>query len=126
FNFPGNWTNGQPAGAGATANLLNFTTARRTVSVDSAVTVGTINFNQSLGYVLGGTGRVTMAGAGAGAAINAQSSGTQTISAPLRIGDATTISAASGATLLLSGALDNSAGKMLTKTGSGTVSISGP
>ncbi|HEV8605228.1 MAG TPA: SpoIID/LytB domain-containing protein [Tepidisphaeraceae bacterium] len=132
WGVAGNWVNAVPDNVGAVANFLGKTSGRRVVTIASPVSVGTINFNQPLGYEVFNNS-VTFLGltldvSNGSAAINVQSSGTQTISSGLNIRDNATIAVVGGGTLVLSGVLNIGAvgvGKIVTKTGGGILTING-
>src|SRR5205814_7866247 len=88
-------------------------------------TVGTMNFNPAANsYTIAGANTVTLDTVTGLPAINV-SAGNQTISAPLALAKDTGISVAGGTSLTVSGSLTN-AGHIITKTGTGTLTISGP
>jgi hypothetical protein len=133
WGVAGNWVNAIPDNVNAVANFLNKTTGHRVVTIASPVSVGTINFNQPLGYELFNSSAtflgLTLDVTTGSAAINVQSPGTQTISSGINFRDNTDINVAGGGTLVLSGFLTVGAsgvGKTITKLGSGTLTISGP
>jgi autotransporter-associated beta strand protein len=128
----GNWVNAVPDNLNAVANFLRKTTGHRVVTIASPVSVGTINFNQPLGYELFNNSAtflgLTLDVSSGSAAINVQSTGTQTISSGLNIRDNANINIVAGGTLVLSGSFSigaNAVGKTITKTGTGTLTISG-
>jgi len=133
WGVAGNWVNAAPDNLNAVANFLGKTSGHRVVTISSPVSVGTINFNQPLGYELFNNS-ITFVGltldvSSGSAAINVQSFGTQTISSGLNIRDNANIDVVAGGTLLLSGVFNVGAvgvGKTITKTGAGTLTIDGP
>jgi hypothetical protein len=138
----GNWSNAfswsnlaVPNAVGAEADFLSSTStfdSPRTVGAnngvasagnvytDTAKTVGTMNFDNTAGYVLDGAGSLTLQVASGNAAINVLS-GTQEINLPLTIASPTIINVAGGTTLKIADPLIINAGESLTRTGSGTV-----
>jgi hypothetical protein len=132
WGVAGNWVNAIPDNLGAVANFLGKTTGHRVVTLASPVSVGTINFNQPLGYELFNNSAtfvgLTLDVSSGSAAINVQSTGVQTISSGMNIRDNANIDVVAGGTLVLSGSLSigaNAVGKTITKTGPGTLTIGG-
>jgi hypothetical protein len=132
WGVAGNWVNAIPNNVGAVANFLGKTSAHRVVTISSPVSVGTINFNQPLGYELFNNSPtflgLTLDVSSGSAAINVQSIGTQTISSGVNFRDNTNIDVVAGGTLVLSGIVTVGAsgvGKVITKTGPGTLTIDG-
>jgi hypothetical protein len=100
----GNWTNGVPNGIGQTAHFA-AAAAPRTISVNSPITLGMINFDSAAGYTIAGPGAITMAGPAGVVAINV-TSGSHTIAAPLVLSDDLRINVTPAAsTLTLTGNL---------------------
>ena len=113
--------------AGDTANLTANITANVVITLDTAVTLGTLNIgdaNAGNTYTLAaGAGSLTLNNNGSGASIvqGSQSAG-DTISAGFTIADNLTLTNNSSAkTLTISGAMTESGVRNLTKTGTGTV-----
>ena len=133
WNSAGNWLSAVPDNLNTVANFLGKTSARRVVTITSPVSVGTINFNQPQGYEIFNNSvtfvGLTMDVTAGSAAINVQSTGTQTISSGINFRDNSNVDVVAGGTLLLSGNVNigaNGVGKTLTKTGPGTLTITGP
>jgi len=117
WSTAGNWTSSVPNGVGAQATFGNKITAGRTVTVDSAQTVGTILFDNVNSYTVAGAAALTLDVSSGQAAITV-SRGVQTISAPLVLNKDTTITVAGGGVLAITGNL-TAAGKTITKAGAG-------
>jgi autotransporter-associated beta strand protein len=121
-----NWSGALPAGSGVIATFAGKATAPRTVSVTSAETIGTINFNDaSAGYTISGSGTLTfqLAGDRSRAFVYA---GSHTITTPIILAnglDITTLSATDS--LTLSGVISNSGAQSIVKFGKGMLNLSG-
>ena len=115
-----NWSGSIPNGIGAGARFGPAIAAPGTVYTDTAVTLGTITFDNANMYVLGGAGSLTLQVSSDSAAVNVLQ-GTHKINLPLIIASDTTLSVASGATLKISDPVTVNAGKTVTQTGPGTV-----
>jgi len=134
FNTPGNWSGGVPT-TGDVAVFGNAAVASPNLSV--GLTIQELNFSTtaSSGYTLSNSGgallTLTNNGTGVTSAINAaNTSGNNTISAPLVLGatagDTQTFTQATGGTLLLSGPISEAnAGVKLTYAGNGTFTVNG-
>ncbi len=132
WNSAGNWTSSMPNAMGATANFLGATTAKRTITFNGPVTVGTMNFNQPLGYELFSNaityGALTFDVLSGSASINVQSTGTQTMNLSPSVRDNLAIDVVSGGTLAMTGGISMgsfSSGRNLVKTGAGTLVLGG-
>lgn len=119
WSASGNWIGGVPNSVDATANFGTVITAPRTVTVDSAQTVGTMNFSSPNSYTLAGSNAITLDVAAGNAAINV-TAGSHTISAPVTLNDNVTITSNAGSGIALTGAL-SATGKTITKAGTGSV-----
>lgn len=97
----GNWTNGEPNGAGVEADFFGGITSNQTVSLGSAITLGTLNFKNANTYTLGGTGSLTMQDDIGWANVVVQS-GTQQINVPFTVAGDTVLTVESGAALQIS------------------------
>ncbi|HEV8606104.1 MAG TPA: family 10 glycosylhydrolase [Tepidisphaeraceae bacterium] len=122
----GNWTGLIPNAVGATANLLRRATAPRTLTLSAPTTLGSLTFDNSFSYTLAGPSTLTLDVPSGNASLTVVNRGSHTISAPISFNDPTNISIDTAATLTLSGSLNNSSGKSLTKTGPGDLIITGP
>ena len=128
----GNWS---PATApnGATQVATFGTGSEATVTISTPVILGQLHFdNPSTGYMLGGGGSLTLDNSGGGASVNVDS-GTKTpiISTTMILADtskSTTFNIASGASLEVSGSINESAtvtGQQITLAGGGTLELDG-
>ncbi|MGA2497362.1 MAG: hypothetical protein ABSH20_06455, partial [Tepidisphaeraceae bacterium] len=119
------------------ANLNNDIAGAQTISLGQAITVGTLNLGDSDGgnvffgfTVQNGTGgSLTFSASSGTAAINKLGTGTtadDTVSATVTLNSNLVVQNTSASNLILSGTIGQSGGSFgLTKTGSGTVRISG-
>jgi len=115
-----NWAGGgTPNGVGAEASLLWTLAAPRTVYTDTPITLGTLRFDNTNSYVLGGSGSLTMQASGGSSALVQVLRGTHKINLPLTVASNTILDVASGATLKLSDPVTVLAGKSLSHSGSG-------
>ncbi|RYD77171.1 MAG: hypothetical protein EOP84_15870, partial [Verrucomicrobiaceae bacterium] len=110
WSVAGNWLNGIPNSTGANARFGTFITAPRVVTLDSARTVGAVQFNNANSYTISGASVLTLDVATGNAGIEVLS-GSHTISAPLSLSDTLEVSLASTAnTITLSGNIGGSGG----------------
>jgi hypothetical protein len=117
-----NWTMRAPNSAGAVAVLGDTITRPHTIMLDAPITVGRIQFDNANSYTLAGPAPLTLDASFGGARINVLN-GSHTISAPLTLADNATITVTPAASsLAITGAL-NAAGKTVTKTGAGTLTL---
>jgi hypothetical protein len=122
WNVGTNWSGGVvPNAIGAEADLFGAITAPRMISTATPITLGTLRFNNTNAYAVGGTGSLTLQVASGSGLIDVQA-GSHTISLPLTIASNSTINVATGSTLTLSGAVIVNTGESLGQSGSGTVS----
>ncbi len=117
----GNWTNGEPNGAGVEADFFGGITSNQTVSLGSAITLGTLNFKNANTYTLGGTGSLTMQDDIGWANVVVQS-GTQQINVPFTVAGDTVLTVESGAALQISAPVTVNSGQILNPAGDGTIS----
>jgi autotransporter-associated beta strand protein len=127
----GNWSNGAnwnsaaaPNGIDQQALLGGTITAPRTITLDAPVTLGSLTFDSPQKYLVGGSNALAMQASSAIATIDV-ATGSHEIAAPLILASDTDITVANAAdTLTLSGGVGGSG--MLSKEGSGTLTIAGP
>jgi autotransporter-associated beta strand protein len=112
WSISANWTGGVPNGNGAQAVFGSIITAPRTVTIDGARTVGTLTFDNAQSYTLAGPGPLTINGDGDGAAFEVLQ-GSHTISAPLTIAAGNTVTKSGAGTLTISGTQSHGAGAVL-------------
>jgi hypothetical protein len=119
-----NWIGGVPNSPGAIANFFRTNTAARTVTLDGARTIGVLSFNSPSSYTIspGSGGAITLNNNGAGANVTVPQ-GAHTIGVQIALADNATFNVTSA--LSLTGGISNSAGKTITKTGAGSINISG-
>lgn len=121
WNVAANWSPGVPNGIGAEADFLGSILAPSTVTSSSAVTLGTIRFNNANSYLLAGSGSLTMQTSSGSALIDVQG-GAHTIHLPLTLVNNTTLETDSAsAGLVIAGPLTLDSSVTLLTTGSGTV-----
>ena len=122
----GNWTGSVPNGAGHVANLNTKLASSSTITLNAAVTVGTLNFNNTAAsYTIAGANTLTLNN-GASAATVLVWDGQHGISAPLTLSSNVDINTSGLASALtISGILNNSSSKTINKLGTGTLTFSG-
>ncbi len=117
-----NWTLGIPNAADAKAVLGPAITQPRTVTVDTGITAGALDFNSPNAYTIAGPNTLTLDVTSGAAEINVLN-GSHTISAPLPLVDNTIVTVGPATSQLsITGAL-NSGGVALTKAGAGTLTV---
>lgn len=126
WNVPANWSSGSaPNGIGAEAQLLDIISAPRTVYSDTAITVGSITFDNANTYVIAGAGSMTVDVASGTGVFNVVR-GNHKINLPLTINDNTTATIPAGASLTIADPLTLAGGSTLTASGAGTLTIAAP
>ncbi len=121
-----NWSGGVPDAPGAVASFKGAISAPRTVTVDSDMTVGTLNFENASAYTLAGTRTIRLDSTSGPAAINVLRASNQTINAPIALSDPAMINVATGANLTIGETVRNAADHALTKTGGGILIVNAP
>ena len=116
-----NWSNGTiPNGVGTEADFYGAISASQSIASGVAVTLGTIRFNNSNTYTLGGAGSLTLQDTSGAALIDVES-GTQQIQVPVTLASNATFYVAAGAALILAGPFTVGAGETLSVAGGGTI-----
>ncbi len=119
-----NWLGGVPNAPGAVANFYRTNTAARSITLDGPKTVGVLSFDSpnSFAITAGTGGDLTLDNSGAGATVTIKQ-GSHSVWAPVSLADNATIDVTGS--FALTGGLNNSSGKSITKTGTGILTISG-
>jgi hypothetical protein len=117
-----NWSQSVPNGAGAQALFGGVITAPRTVTVDSPITVGRLDFANANAYTVAGDHPLTFDTASGEVQINVNS-GSHSIAAPIVLSDDMQITVVPAANnLTLSGAL-TATGRNVSKSGPGSLTV---
>jgi fibronectin-binding autotransporter adhesin len=125
WTTPGNWDSGTvPNEPKATALFTNNITALRTVTLDAAVTLGTLQVGSQDGannFVLSGTGLLTFDNDGLGAQLlSPTGNDADAVNSPVVLTENLTVN--SGKKITLGGVISESvAGRSITKQGTGTL-----
>jgi len=120
WSTPGNWQGNVPSTIGALANFGSAIMGNRTVTLDSARTVGSIAFDNNHSYLLAGASTLTLSAGGAGASISV-ASGSHAILAPVGLSSDLSVTITSAASTLTISSDLTASGHNLTKSGSGTL-----
>jgi hypothetical protein len=121
WNVGTNWGGATvPNGVGASALLGAVITSAQTVYSNSAITLGSLTFNNANKYVLAGAGSLTLQASSGNAAVNV-SQGTQEINLPTTLASNAVFNVSTGANLIIADPLTINSGKSLTTSGGGTV-----
>jgi hypothetical protein len=118
WNESANWTGGVPNAIGAPANFLSKITSAATVTLDSAVVVGAMKFDNANSYTIAGTGSITL-DVSAGSATIDVVSGKHKISVPVVVADSAQMTIAGSSVLTLGNTLTINSGQTVKKAGSG-------
>jgi hypothetical protein len=117
-----NWALLVPNAAGVEAAFAGAISAPRTVTVNAAITVGSLFFDSAQAYTIAGTNTLTLDSTSGNAQINV-AGGNHTISAPITLADNAVFNVTPAANnLTLTGTL-NAAGRNLNKNGAGTLTV---
>jgi len=120
----GNWNGATaPNSLGAVVNFGPTPSALTTVTLNGAKTVGGIIFNNANGYVIGTTTDAISLDNGIAAGAISVTVGSHTINAPVVLNGPANITPAATTALIFGGAISG-AGKALTFSGAGTVTLS--
>ncbi len=121
-----NWQNGLiPGAAGDIANFGSATANSQTINLDQNRSLGLLTISNGGGgnYTFAGNGfTLTLDGGGAGALVT-NSTGSNIISAPVKLNDAVLISAGAGTSLNFSGVVSSTGGQSVTFGSGGTGTI---
>jgi autotransporter-associated beta strand protein len=126
FNLASNWVNNSvPNGASATANFSGNITAQSAVTLDSPVTLRTINFDSAMSYTIAGASGLALQASSGSASVNVLS-GSHTIAAGVSLTmSSPTVFRVSNPTDSLTVAGNISGANPLTKDGLGTLVLQG-
>ena len=122
WNEAGNWSGGIPSSAGDSAV---FASAPGTVTLNANKTVGGLTFNNASAYTIVGGNTLTLDNSGSGVVI-AVAIGAHSISTAVAFNDNVTVTPDVGTQLTIGGNISQVSGtRSLTKTGTGTLTLSG-
>ncbi len=122
WNDTVNWRYGVPNSVGATAKFLSPITSAQTVYTNTAVTVGTLVFDNPNTYVLTGAGALTLEVASGAGSIGVLQ-GSHKINLPLTFASDTSIGVATGAALTIGNPATIRANKTVTKSGNVSIQV---
>jgi len=122
WNNAANWSFGIPNGPTARATFRGTINSPRTIYTNTAVTVGGLVFDSPYQHLITGAGSLTIDTADSSAVISVMQ-GSHNINLPLFLNDNTTADVALGATLSISDPLTLASGRILTKSGAGTLNF---
>lgn len=117
-----NWSLALPNGMDTQANFYGKITSAQTITVNSDVTVGVMNFDNANRYTIAGPGRVTLQVSAEQAEIGV-SNGSHTISAPMTFASDTNITVWQPASRLLISGDVTSTNKAIAKSGLGVLEM---
>jgi hypothetical protein len=121
----GNWqTNVVPSGIGVAAYLASVTTnttSARTLTLNSAITLGSVTFDNTGPYTLGGTSTLKLQNTNTAPARVYVIQGSHKIDVPITLSSNTIVDVAQDATLRIGKALSVATLRSLTQTGAGAV-----
>ncbi len=126
WSSTGSWTSSVPNGLGAAAAFIQSTTATVTVTLDTPVTLGTLQFansaSGSAGYTLGGSNALAFSNSAGIDSLITVVGGSHVISAPLQIaGGNLDVNPSNGGLLTISNAIsDDGSARSLTVGGNGS------
>jgi hypothetical protein len=123
WNAAGNWSSDSiPNAVGASVVFGSVITSAETVYNNSAVTVGSITFDNTNSYLINGTGSLTLQTSSGSAGIAVQE-GSHTIQLPTTLASNTTLNVAAGSTLNITSTVTLDSGVTVTQTGGGAVTF---
>ncbi|HEX2972584.1 MAG TPA: CAP domain-containing protein [Tepidisphaeraceae bacterium] len=120
-----NWYGGVPNGMGTVATFGAEGTAKLNVQVNTPVTTGTIVLEGSQRYTIEGASTLTLQATAGPAAIWVYDNASHRIGAALAMNSDTEIAVDEEATLTLAGAMSIGAGKVVSRSGTGLLEITG-
>jgi hypothetical protein len=116
WNVGSNWSAGVPNSVGAKAILGSIISLPKTVYTDTAVTLGSLKFDNASSYQIAGQGNLTLeVSTGVGSISVVQ--GNHKINLPLTFASDTNVTVAGGATLTIGNPATINAGKTVTASG---------
>lgn len=125
WSVTGNWLNGVPGAAGATANFASAITSPRTVTLDSNRTVGLVQFNNANAYSISGTSTLTFDQSSGNAGITVVQ-GDHGIQSPVALTDTLDVVMSSASdSLVLGGAVSGAGGIVKSSAGDLTLGAAG-
>jgi hypothetical protein len=117
WNVASNWVGGVPNGVDAEARFLGAISAAQTVFTNTAITLGTLRFDNANTYVIGGAGSLNIE-VSTGSALIEVANGNQKINLPLFFASNTDVTISTGATLTIADPTTIRASRTVTKAGS--------
>ncbi len=117
----GNWNGASPTGAGIGAILGTAPTVPTTITLNTAITLGSLQFTNANAYTLSGSGSITLQGISTSALVQVDQ-GSHAINVPVTLASlVTTANIANGSSLAMTQILGT--GKSINKTGGGTLRV---
>ncbi len=121
WNNANNWGGGVvPNGVGASATFGSAISSAETVYTNSPITVGSMTFDNTNEYLIGGSGPLTLQNNSGSATVNVEE-GTHEINLPTIVASNTVFDVTSGASLIVGNPVTINSGSTLTSTGGGAV-----
>jgi hypothetical protein len=123
WNAGGNWSTGSvPNGIGVSATFGSVITTQQTVYTNTAITVGSLSFDNPNEYEITGTGNLTLQTTTGNATVSVNQ-GTDILDLPITVASNTVLTVNSGANLIVANPITIDSGKTLTESGTGTVTF---
>lgn len=116
WNDETKWSEGIPNGVDQPANFLNAITAPQTIYTNTAVTVGSMTFDNANSYQITGQGSLTLQATSGSSAVNVQQ-GSHKLNLPTYFASDTSLNVSGGATLTLADPVVIRANKTVTRNG---------